>query len=284
MFNTKLQMVSPQMASNFLKDNVCNRKVRIAHVNRLKTEILAGRWMITHQGIAFDEDGKLLDGQHRLMAIQAAGKSVQMLVTRGIQTSLNGHGSLAAMDVIDCGRFRTVGDQLHLMHGVANANLSAGVCRMIASAFTNNSKNARSQTVGQALAILKIYGEHITHLVADAAPFKVVRNSPIIAACTIAAAILPEASYEFFNQLSTGSGIKNGDPVYALREYLIKFGIEKSEEGRRDALLRTVLAIYHSHEGTSIQTSKIGRVGLDFFMTKQPKNVQKVKDIVLGNE
>lgn len=282
MFNTKLQTISPQMAASFLKDNTSNRKIRMAHVNRLKTEILSGRWMITHQGIAFDEDGKLLDGQHRLLAIQAAGKSVQMLVTRGIQTSLNGHGSLAAMDVIDCGRTRTVGDQLNLMHGVMNANLTAGSCKMIGMAFTNRSKISRGQTVGQALSILKIYGDDITEFAHQATHYKLVRNSPIIAACAIAAAILPELAHEFFGQLSTGSGIRSGDPVYALREYLIKFGINKREEGRQDTLLRTILAIYHTHEGTKIQTSKVGKAGLDYFMAKQPKNVEKVKAIVLG--
>lgn len=284
MFTTKLQQITPALAGTFLKDNLCNRKVRMNHVNRLKTEILAGRWMITHQGIAFDEDGKLLDGQHRLMAIQAAGKPVQMLVTRGIQTLLNGHGSLAAMDVIDCGKTRTVGDQLHLLHGIVNSNLVAAVCRMINIMLTADSQAARTQTVGQALGVMKIYGEHITRLIEVAQAVKLVRNSPIIAGCAIAAAIAPEITYTFFQQLSNGSGIKAGDPVYALREYIIKFGMGSNREDRNQTLLRTTLAIYHTIEGTNITTSKVGKMGLEYFMSKQPKNVQKIKDIVLGNE
>ena len=40
--------------------------------------------MTTHQGIAFDENGVLQDGQHRLCAIVSANKPVDMMVTSGL--------------------------------------------------------------------------------------------------------------------------------------------------------------------------------------------------------
>lgn len=50
------------------------------HVNRLAREIKAGRWQLTHQGIAFDSGGILIDGQHRLWAIIEAGTPVRLRV------------------------------------------------------------------------------------------------------------------------------------------------------------------------------------------------------------
>jgi len=61
--------VSPDMALKWLEGNTHNRPINQAHVNRLAKEITAGRWQLTHQGIAFDTKGILIDGQHRLWAI-----------------------------------------------------------------------------------------------------------------------------------------------------------------------------------------------------------------------
>ena len=52
-------------------------------VNHLATLIKNGEFTLTHQGIAFDEDGNLIDGQHRLHAIIKAGIAVKMEVSSG---------------------------------------------------------------------------------------------------------------------------------------------------------------------------------------------------------
>ena len=49
--------------------------------------MINGDWQLTHQGIAFDTTGRLIDGQHRLHAIIEAGVPVQILVTRGCSAS-----------------------------------------------------------------------------------------------------------------------------------------------------------------------------------------------------
>lgn len=58
--------VTPEMAAKWLEGNVLNRPLKQAHVDRLAREMAAGRWRLTHQGIAFDVSGCLIDGQHRL--------------------------------------------------------------------------------------------------------------------------------------------------------------------------------------------------------------------------
>jgi len=44
----------------------------------------SGEWQLTHQGIAFDKDGNLLDGQHRLQAVINHGRGVEFMVTRNL--------------------------------------------------------------------------------------------------------------------------------------------------------------------------------------------------------
>lgn len=74
-------MITPLIASAWLaKYNKRNRSLRQDHIRRLAEEMLAGRWRVTHQGIAFSSEPVLLDGQHRLAAVARAGIPVQMRV------------------------------------------------------------------------------------------------------------------------------------------------------------------------------------------------------------
>ena len=81
---SEIILVTPEMATKYLCFNEQNRRVRPGWVNYLAYVIRNGEWKATHQGIAFSESGRLLDGQHRLMAIVKADISVNMLVTYGL--------------------------------------------------------------------------------------------------------------------------------------------------------------------------------------------------------
>ena len=87
-----LMTVTPDMAQHWLKRNYFNRKINLQTVYRYRNQILAGRWKRTHQGIAFDKDGILLDGQHRLAAVCMAKRPVQMLVF--VNQSLGNHEAI----------------------------------------------------------------------------------------------------------------------------------------------------------------------------------------------
>ncbi len=73
--------VTPAIADAWLcKCNSHNRKLVDGHVDRLVREMKAGRWRLTHQGIAFSSNRVLLDGQHRLWAVFLSGVTVPMRV------------------------------------------------------------------------------------------------------------------------------------------------------------------------------------------------------------
>lgn len=88
---TKLQKITPAMAEKWLATpNTKNRKLRQRTVEAFAADMRRGKWHITHQGIAFDEAGNLLDGQHRLAAIVKSGCTIEMLVTTGLPQSSGG--------------------------------------------------------------------------------------------------------------------------------------------------------------------------------------------------
>lgn len=100
--HSEILTITPNEASKYLANNPANRKISEKEVEALASDMREGRWHITHQGIAIGKTGRLLDGQHRLAAVIKAGIPVQMMVTFDVDES--------AMDAIDQGRRRSVGD------------------------------------------------------------------------------------------------------------------------------------------------------------------------------
>ena len=85
---TELINVTPAMAENWLDTaNKSNRQLRLSLARKYAKDMEEGRWDVTHQGIAFYDDGSLADGQHRLMAITVANRPVKMMVTQGLPRS-----------------------------------------------------------------------------------------------------------------------------------------------------------------------------------------------------
>ncbi len=76
----KIETISPAVARVYLEKNVGNRPKRAAVINGIARAIKANAWLLTHQGIAFDKEGRLVDGQHRLEGVIAAGKSIDTVV------------------------------------------------------------------------------------------------------------------------------------------------------------------------------------------------------------
>lgn len=131
--NTKIELITPEAAARILREaNIDNRKLKPRKVEALARDIRAGTFVVTHQGIAFDDEGRLLDGQHRLSAIVLAGKAAQMLVTKNLPRTTRVRGmDLATWDVIDKGIRRSDGEALARKTGVKNGNKLAAVMRVL---------------------------------------------------------------------------------------------------------------------------------------------------------
>lgn len=94
--------IDAEAAAWFLGRNVAakqgvagtNRPQIAANIRNIATDIINGKWLFSHQGIAFNSDGELVDGQHRLEAVLAAdaiqpGILVPMMITWGLSENAN---------------------------------------------------------------------------------------------------------------------------------------------------------------------------------------------------
>ena len=78
--NVRSVYMTPQLAAEMLKNNDGNRRLRPAVVKQYAAEMTAGMWRQTHQAIAVDNTGRLVDGQHRLTAVVQSNWSGELLI------------------------------------------------------------------------------------------------------------------------------------------------------------------------------------------------------------
>lgn len=108
MFRSEVKEITPDIALEMLAHNLRNnRMIREYDVAKYAREMRAGNWKLTHQGVAFNTQGELIDGQHRLMAVIQAGVPVKMLVTYDCDDNV--------VSLIDSGVARTLKDQIGLV-------------------------------------------------------------------------------------------------------------------------------------------------------------------------
>jgi hypothetical protein len=83
MITFRLETITPELAEAYLRLNdPKNRNMRSAALKDYCAAMKDGSWQVTHQAIAFDASGMLIDGQHRLKAVIMSGAQQQMYVAR----------------------------------------------------------------------------------------------------------------------------------------------------------------------------------------------------------
>src|SRR6185295_16911118 len=118
-----VEQITPAKAARILaaSEGYPQRSLSDRRVERLADAMTRGQWKLTHQGIALDSAGALLDGQHRMRAVVMSGVTIDLLVSRGADP--------AAFDVIDIGATRTAGNTLQIA-GYVNTNVLASAARI----------------------------------------------------------------------------------------------------------------------------------------------------------
>jgi len=206
------QFVTPAMATEWLAHNDMNRDLRRSTVNQYAVAMQEGRWFCNGQPIIIATDGTLLDGQHRLSAIVAYGKPVEMYVTRGIEK--------AAFDTIDNGVARKSAHVLQCKK-VKHPNMCAAIARS-SIAYVNglNPKNGLDRQL-----ITNFVEEH-PYIVEASALAKRVSKQMAPTQFGMVVFLADESRKHdaeiesFVTGIQNGIGLMKGDPRLTLREWV----------------------------------------------------------------
>ncbi|WP_406363867.1 hypothetical protein [Streptomyces sp. NBC_01579] len=225
--------VSPELAAQWLKLNTNNRPLSKNTVQQLAAQIQRGEWQLTHQGIAFDEDDVLIDGQHRLAAIVKAGTTVPMTVTQGVPRT--------AFTVMDTGRKRTGRDALALV-GEANAtHLAAALRGLHLYLQAPNSAWSGGSSVTSNDQLLVVLEKHPG--VRDALHHGIALNRACritVTAATIGWYVTTETRPDIDQSawregVVTGALLKSGDPRLTLRNTMLSLAAGRTHRRRDDS-------------------------------------------------
>lgn len=130
---TEVVTITPAMAEKWLKRTTFkNRNVSPAAVTRYVDDIAKGKWMLNGESIVLDDNGNVIDGQHRLHAVIKAKTPIQSVVVQGVDP--------ATFSTLDIGKRRGQGDVLSIA-GYQNANILAAGLRLIHAYRSGRSLN-----------------------------------------------------------------------------------------------------------------------------------------------
>jgi len=116
---SRVQTITPAKAAEMLGGNTSNRPLSKRVVQTLAEAMKRGEWKVTHQGVAIDTNGVLVDGQHRLAAIVEADLPVEMTVFTEVPAD--------TFDVLDTGKRRNAADVLAIEGEQSTHQLAAMV-------------------------------------------------------------------------------------------------------------------------------------------------------------
>ncbi len=114
--------LTPELAIQWLGKNIKNRNRRTGRVNSYAQDITDKLWLQAGDPIRFDWNGVMFDGQHRCQAVIRSGRTIRVLVIRGLDP--------AVRDVIDSGIARTMSDRLR-QRGLEQGGPRAQLARLV---------------------------------------------------------------------------------------------------------------------------------------------------------
>lgn len=230
--------VTPEMAADLLKQNLHNRKLKETTIEAYAMDMRNDAWMTTHQGVAFDGAGNLIDGQHRLHGIVRAKKPVLLLITTGWPVA---GGKRKTMDAVDRGTNRSLSDQLHLQHGIdpKHAKMIVVLCNNIAAACWGNART-RKATTDTILAVFELYKAEIKwFLEQDMLKKHGIKQASVAASLIMARAVWADKTQDALQRLQTGENLTRENPLLPLRNWLMGAG------QREPALIVRQVTLHH---------------------------------------
>jgi hypothetical protein len=251
---TRIIRITPAVATSLLASQENNRALSPCRVERYANDMKNGNWRKTHEGIAFDSNDRLMDGQHRLHAIIKSGVTIDMMATYGIDET--------SFDVINTGGNRSGKDVLSI------SGLAPRISRIMASAipycyayergFSPGTKINGTRHGNPNVIILNYYANNAK--IADSATFitKMPRRDALLPesiSCFAHYQIskLHDDADDFITQVLTGAGVDSGSIVFELRRVLIASRIGNHRLVESAVVNKVIGAYNHFHSNKSFK-------------------------------
>lgn len=213
--------VTPEMAQSWI-DNLTmreNRKISRQTVLRYREVMEDGRWKKSPQGFAFNEDGQMIDGQHRLHAL--AGADIDGIEILIVPNSLD-----ESFTVLDSGHRRQAA---HIIDGPYKSTVAAaGKILHHLSTRPENGTRIGSGYVTNDLVVSSVeeWREELSKYAKASYTAKQLAGiNPSTHLTVLAQVERTENAHmvpEWLEGIMTGAGLESGDSRLALRNRFLK--------------------------------------------------------------
>ena len=216
-----IEFITPEMAVRSLATSPSNRRLRDKRIDALAEALTNGTFLFNGASIVFDDEGRLLDSHHRLMACVRSGVGFESVVVIGVNPK--------AKRNVDTGAARSLADTLGEDKETSTSALGATLTRLVR--FERAMENGGGEANFAADKTYVAPGTSLQYLDDHPEVREAVRKSfelrDVISPSRVAwlvyltARARPRKSTEFFGKLATGENLDGTHPCHVLRNRLL---------------------------------------------------------------
>lgn len=243
--------ITPADAERMLKLNTSNRPVNWNHVRYLAREMSLGRWKLNGDTICMS-DAKLIDGQHRLLAIIQSGVTIQAMLVEGLASDV--------FDTKDVGRRRSASDTLAVRGEVETKNLAAALA--VVDKYLTGRMNQCVRYSNADIEELLENHPGVRESIGKTRETKKLLPKSVLTGCHyLFAQKDQDAADKFVSSLISGKDLNEGDAIYLLRERLMNNALAKAKLRAEYIMALLIKAWNYCRVGASVRQLRFRQEG-----------------------
>lgn len=247
----EMTKITPADAERMLQLNTGNRPVNKQHVAVLAREMKLGRWKVNGDTICMNGT-RLIDGQHRLMAVVESGCTIETLLVEGVESDV--------FDTKDVGRRRSTSDTLAVRGEVETKKLAAALI-VVDRYMTGRMMQCVRYTNTEVEELLVKY-PGVRESIGKTRETKRLVPASVLTACHyLFAQKDATAAAQFVVDLIGGHNLTEGDSVYVLRERLMNNALSKAKLQANYIMALLVKAWNHRRDENTIRHLRFRQEG-----------------------
>lgn len=266
-----VEVIDPDLAKLLLEANVRNRHISQSRVQSLARDMAAGNFKLTHQGIALDREGRLIDGQHRLSAIVESNTTQHMVVTYNVEPD--------AFNSIDVGiQPRSIAQIASLVRGSKYASVTTAACKILWNILEENQgKSIRKQwTQSEVFNMLNVFEPDLLWVCERVSTSNQLKQAASVAAFAYAAPVARAEVEDAITKLRTRTNMTS--TLAACWKAFERVGSANSHDKRMDTMTMVLRVIMlhlkgdHDNRSVFVRTEEhLNQPVFGFFRARRKK-------------
>jgi hypothetical protein len=273
------ELITVERANELWQRRAPNRSVAPGAVDRLASDMTAGRWELNAETIKISSDGRLVDGQHRIAACIKSGMPFHTFVAYGVDRyaevdicrTRGVSDALIIFDERKLGPRASISADGALGHVLSYAKQTVGMRSKL-----NLSHSSRVNIIRYNPYMASAIPRFVADFISEGGPGKIQAN-PLRPSVALAILLICEIGGQdveiittFLRAIRDGIGLSEGEPAAAYRNMLISSAMRRRFVPGREAFRLALNAAIAHLAGKKLQ---IMRSSSALFPGAHPKKV-----------